>query len=82
MSDIVDTRTATDHDLLPGTRVEVRRRFDDRWSSGFEVAEVGPEGYLLTRLSDHSVIPTPFDSADLRPEPGPQTWTKRQQGRR
>jgi hypothetical protein len=77
MSDIVDTRTANDTNLLPGTRVEVRRRFDDRWSSGFEVAEVGNEGYLLLRLSDHSVIPTPFDSADLRPERGAPTWTKR-----
>jgi hypothetical protein len=74
MSDIVDTRTAIADDLAPGTRVEVRRRFDDRWARGFEVAEVGPEGYLLLRLSDHSVIPTTFCGADVRPEHKKQTW--------
>jgi hypothetical protein len=43
-----------------GTRVEVRSRFDDRWSRGFEVAEVVDEGdsarYKLKRRSDGSVL--------------------------
>jgi hypothetical protein len=71
MSDIVDIRS--DH-LQPGTRVEVRRRFDDRWARGFEVAEACTEGYRLLRLSDHSVIPTEFCSADVRAERKKQTW--------
>ena len=47
--------------MEPGTRVEVRSRFDDRWSRGFEVAEVVDEGdgarYKLKRRSDGSVLP-------------------------
>lgn len=73
MSDIVDTRTASD-DLVPGTRVEVRRRFDDRWARGFEIAEVCPDGYRLRRLSDHTVIPTEFCGSDVRVERKKQTW--------
>lgn len=54
--------------LEPGTRVEVRSRFDEGWSTGFEVAEVRSAGYLLKRLSDGSVLPSEFGNEDIRPE--------------
>lgn len=55
--------------LERGMRVEVRRRFDQHWTRGFEVAEVLPGGrYRLTRLSDNTVLPAEFDAEELRPE--------------
>jgi hypothetical protein len=54
--------------LKPGARVEVRSRYDGSWSRGFEVAEVTAEGYLLTRLSDLSVLPMEFGPDDVRRE--------------
>ena len=59
--------------LKPGTRVEVRSRFDGRWSRGFEIAEVLDHAYRLRRLSDGSVLPTEFVEDDVRHE-------KRRQG--
>ena len=54
--------------LKPGTRVEVRSRYDDDWARGFEVAEVLPETYRLRRLSDLSVLPVEFSFDDVRRE--------------
>jgi len=54
--------------VKPGTRVEVRSRFDARWARGFEVAEVLADGYRLTRLSDGSLLPVAFDFEDVRRE--------------
>ena len=53
--------------LPVGTRVQVRNRFDGAWSSGFEVHGAAGDGYLVRRVSDARVIPTPFDPGDLRP---------------
>jgi hypothetical protein len=57
----------------PGTRVEVRTRFDQRWTRGFEVADVLPgDGdtfrYLIRRRSDDSLLPTDFGSEEIRSE--------------
>jgi len=51
----------------PGTRVEVRSRFDRKWARGFEIAEVldGP-AYRIRRRSDGSVLPTVFTPEDVR----------------
>ena len=47
--------------VLPGTRVEVRSRFEDHWSRGFEISEVvnndGRDRYKVRRRSDGSVLP-------------------------
>lgn len=59
---------ATGDLLEPGTRVDVRSRFDARWSHGFEVAEACPEGYRIRRLSDGAVLPTEFGSEEIRVE--------------
>jgi hypothetical protein len=61
--------------LEPGMRVEVRRRFDQRWARGFEVVELTESGYRVRRLSDGMVLPTEFVAEDLRRERKRQgTW--------
>ena len=57
----------------PGTKVEVRSRFDESWARGFEIAEVTEHGYRIRRLSDGDVLPVEFDEDDVRRE-------KRRQG--
>ena len=54
--------------LEPGTRVEVRRRFDRRWARGFEVAEVLDGAYTVRRRSDGAVLPTAFPEDEVREE--------------
>jgi hypothetical protein len=54
--------------LQPGTRVDVRNRFQGNWSRGFEVAGFDPEGYRLLRLSDRSILPDHFSPDDVRRE--------------
>ena len=55
--------------LEPGTRIEVRRRFDQRWARGFEVAEaIDGNGYRVKRLSDGTVLPAEFTEDDVRAE--------------
>jgi hypothetical protein len=59
----------------PGTRVEVRSRFDHSWTRGFEVVEHTENGYRIRRLSDGMVLPTEFSDDDIRPEKGRHgTW--------
>jgi hypothetical protein len=55
--------------LRPGADVEVRCRFDDRWTRGFEIASIDRDLYFLRRRSDGSVLPAAFGSTDLRPHP-------------
>jgi hypothetical protein len=58
--------------FAPGTRVQVRNRFDGGWSpSPFEIAEAidhtpTAPTYRLRRLSDGVVLPTDFISEDVR----------------
>ena len=59
----------------PGTRVEVRSRYDRRWARGFEVAELlepasnaDDHRYRIRRRSDGSVLPTKFDAEEVRTE--------------
>lgn len=54
--------------MKPGTRVEVRSRFDQSWGRGFEIAEVVGDRYRVRRLSDGSVLPAVFDRDDVRQE--------------
>jgi len=73
-----------DEQVRPGTRVEVRSRFESRWTRGFEVAdridaENGEDGpgepmYKVRRRSDGSILPVPFSEADLREENRRSTW--------
>jgi hypothetical protein len=60
--------------MQPGTRVEVRSRFDRRWARGFEVdavvaePEESPSGYRIRRRSDGAVLPALFVSDEVREE--------------
>jgi len=61
--------------MLPaGTRVEVRRRFDDKWSKGFVVSGTTNEGYLVRRPSDGEELPVIIDADDVRKERKNNTW--------
>lgn len=54
--------------LPPGTKVDVRNRFQGTWVRGFEVAEVTGDGYHIRRLSDGSTLGEVFDRDDVRRE--------------
>ena len=62
--------------MEPGTKVEVRSKFDRSWSRGFEVFElvlepdddVPPPAYRVRRRSDGQVLPAVFPADDLREE--------------
>ena len=68
--------------MRPGTRVEVRSRFESRWTRGFEVADQvdgerdsqGEAMYKVRRRSDGSILPVTFSEADLREENRRSTW--------
>jgi hypothetical protein len=47
----------------------VRNRFNQHWTSGFEVADVvDHDAYRLRRLSDNTVLPVPFEDDEVRAE--------------
>ncbi len=53
-------------ELLPrGSRVRVRNTLGS-WAGGFEVVSVDRAGYLLRRLSDGSLLPTPIGASEVR----------------
>jgi hypothetical protein len=68
--------------VRPGTRVEVRNRFESKWTRGFVVADLvdaerdgrGEPMYKIRRRSDGSILPVPFAEADLREENRRSTW--------
>jgi len=64
--------------VRPGTRVEVRSRFESKWSRGFEIADCEQNGdqarYKVRRRSDGSILPVSFTEDDLREERRRSTW--------
>ena len=54
--------------LAPGTKVDVRNRYQGTWVRGFEVADVTDGGYHIRRLSDGSVLGELFSRDDVRRE--------------
>ena len=69
-----------DEGMRPGTRVEVRSRFESKWTRGFEVADradadgEGGAMYKVRRRSDGAILPVTFSEADLREENRRSTW--------
>jgi hypothetical protein len=53
--------------LLTGTEVEVLTRYEQRWTTGFEIAAVDDEGFQLRRHSDGAVLPASFSAREIRP---------------
>jgi hypothetical protein len=71
---MVDTNGTTSPPGV-GDRVEVRTRFDRRWSRGFEVAEVTEAGnFVLRRLSDGDLLPIEFKADEVRAERHRSMW--------
>jgi hypothetical protein len=62
------TATAGDDRLAEGTKVEVRSRFDGRWSRGFVIVSGDADGYRVRRKSDGSILPAVFAPGDVRVE--------------
>jgi hypothetical protein len=54
--------------LAPGTKVDVRNRYQGTWVRGFEVAEVDGDGYRIRRMSDGSTLSELFSRDDVRRE--------------
>ena len=57
----------TDTPIPVGPQVELRSRFDHRWTHGFAVAVCGDGMYQVRRLSDGQVLPAWFPAAMIRP---------------
>ena len=62
--------TATNIDnhqpLAPGTPVEVQTRYQNRWSTGFEIAAISNDRYLIRRRSDGALLPITFPPDKIR----------------
>lgn len=69
----MDMAAAVDR-LEVGTKVEVRRRYDQSWTRGFAVAAVVDGGYRVRRLSDGSLVPAVFTPDDVRPARKQSMW--------
>ena len=54
--------------MRSGEKVQLRVTFTGSWSSGFEIADVVPGGYVVRRLSDGRLLPSPTSEADIRSE--------------
>ena len=52
-----------------GDPVQLRNRFDDTWSSGFEITAVVAGGYRVRRIHDDQLLPDPTGQADVRAAP-------------
>ena len=64
----IDERSTTTRPVIPvGVQVELRSRFDDRWTHGFSIAVCGDGQYQVRRLSDGHVLPAWFPASMLRP---------------
>ncbi len=69
-----DNQHPSESRLPPGTKVEVRRKLDNKWARGFEVVEPTPDGYRLRRLSDGEEMPVAFTADIVRKEKKNSTW--------
>lgn len=49
-----------------GQQVEVHTHYTGAWATGFEVADVVTEGYVVRRRSDGSLLPVVIPEVDLR----------------
>jgi hypothetical protein len=54
--------------LAHGTHIEVRQRFDGRWTRGFVVETANKDGYMVRREHDGMLLPEPFAPDEVRSE--------------
>ena len=64
-------------ELRVGTRVDVHTRYEPgRWTRGFNIAAVRPDGYLVRRASDGAVLRETIRPDEVRVvSPVPTGWT-------
>jgi hypothetical protein len=60
--------------LATGDPVEVRNRFDRRWTRGFVVDQVVDDGYRIRRSSDEQLLPSVFTGEEVRREHRRGQW--------
>jgi hypothetical protein len=65
LSQRVATNAAAPEVLPPGTLVRVRNTLGS-WAGGFEVVSIAPAGYLLRRISDRALLPTPIGPSEVK----------------
>ncbi len=71
---VVTMVEASERVLVEGSHVEVRNRFDGRWTRGFTVDAVLDDGYRIRRTSDDQVLPTVFTADEVRREHRRGQW--------
>lgn len=64
----------TERVLSEGTRIEVRNRFDGRWTRGFVVSEVVGDRYRVRRTGDADPLPSTFAADEVRREHRRGQW--------
>ncbi|MCU1449475.1 MAG: hypothetical protein JWP02_1645 [Acidimicrobiales bacterium] len=65
LTDPVVGRARAPERVAAGTPVRVRNTLGS-WAGGFEVVSVTSSGYLLRRLSDGWLLPTPIAPTEVR----------------
>ena len=65
MSNHLATNPPASASLPAGTKVRVRSTLGS-WAGGFEVVGVDRAGYLLRRVSDGALLPTPIVPSEVR----------------
>jgi len=65
LSNHVAPNPRTPEALPKGTRVRVRNTLGS-WAGGFEVEGVDQAGYLLRRVSDGALLPTPIGPSAVK----------------
>lgn len=66
LTELADLAGRAEHDLVPGDEVEVRNRFDRRWSSGFSLVTMQRGTCRVRRDSDGVVLPVAFAPGEVR----------------
>ena len=67
LTEVIDPGGFEEQDLLEhGAEVEVRQRFDGKWSKGFVVESANAEGYTVRRVHDDVLLPERFATDDVR----------------
>jgi hypothetical protein len=74
MMTVVTMVDASERTLVEGSHVEVRNRFDGRWTRGFLVHEVLDDGYRIRRTSDDQLLPSVFSVDEVRREHRRGQW--------
>lgn len=65
LSEHVATSAHAPEVLPKGTPVRVRNTLGS-WAGGFEVVSIAPAGYLLRRVSDGALLPTPIGRSEVK----------------